>query len=183
MPLRTLLGGFLVWVLYPLWLIAGGIDYFCHRRSDIEHTSGPVESSFHVAEFVTVGFIVAAAALLEITLAVFVLMFAAACIHTVLSFVDVAHTIGRRRISALEQHVHGLLNVLPFMAVAVLAMMNWNDLLAGSALRWKDVPLTLQQQVLLVGGFLVLAGAPVFEELFRTRQHVRDEHPIVSSLR
>lgn len=183
MPLRTLLGGFLVWLLYPLWLVAGGIDYFCHRQTDIEHTSGPKESAFHVAEFVAVGFIVVAAAMLEITLAVLVLMFAAACVHTVLSFVDVSYTEGRRRITALEQHAHGVLNVLPFIVVALLAMMHWDDLLTGGALRWRDAPLTLQQQVALIGSFVVLAGTPVFEELFRTRQHVRDEHLIVSSQR
>lgn len=183
MPLRTLLGGFLVWILYPLWLVAGGIDYFCHRQTDIEHTSGPTESSFHLAEFISIGFIVASAALLEITLAVLVLMLAAACVHTVLSFVDVSYTIGRRRITVLEQHVHGVLNVLPFMAVALFAMLNWNELLTGSALRWKDAPLAPQQQLILIGSFVILAGAPVLEELFRTRQHVRDEHLIVSSQR
>jgi hypothetical protein len=79
--------------------------------------------------------------------------------------------------------VHGVLNVLPFIAVALLAMMHWDDLLMGSALRWKDAPLSLLQQVALIGPFVVLAGTPVFEELFRTFQHVRDEPLIVSSQR
>lgn len=183
MPLRALLGESLVWVLYPLWLVAGGIDYLCHRHTDIERTSGATESSFHIAEFLTIGFIVVAAALLEITLVVLILMFAAACVHTALAFVDVSYTIGRRRITALEQHVHGVMNVLPFVAVAILAMLNWDHLLYGSALRWKDAPLTLQQQILLISSFVILAGAPVFEELLRTKQHDRDEHLIASSQR
>src|SRR5690606_6298255 len=35
---------------YPAWLIAGGIDYWCHRHSSIERTSGVVESLYHVAQ-------------------------------------------------------------------------------------------------------------------------------------
>lgn len=183
MPLQTLLGGFLIWVLYPLWLVAGGIDYLCHRQTDIEHTSGAKESRLHVAEFATVAAIVMSAVLLEITLAVVVFLFAVACLHTFLSFIDVSYTLGRRHITTLEQHVHGVLNVVPFMAVAVLALLHWNDLLSGTALRWKDVPLSLQGQVILIGSFLLLAGTPVIEELFRTQRHVRDERLVTSAQR
>lgn len=182
MPLQTLLGGFLVWVLYPAWLIAGGLDYLCHRRTRIEHTTGPTESRLHVGEFAAVAAIVIPAVMLEITLAVVILMAAAACAHTVLSFIDVSYTLGRRPIPTLEQHVHGVLNVVPFIAVALLAILNWDELLVGSALRWKDAPLTLLEQLGLIGSFLILAGTPVIEEWFRT-QHVRDEHLVVSSQR
>ena len=182
MPLHTLLGGFLIWVLYPLWLLAGGIDYFCHRQTDIEHTSGATESRLHLAEFASVAIIVMCAVLLQITLAVAIFMFAAACIHTILSFIDVSYTLGRRHITTLEQHVHGVLNVVPFIAVALLVLLHWNELSSGAALRWKDSPLSLQLQVALLGGFLVIAGTPVIEELFRT-QHARNVQLAASAQR
>jgi hypothetical protein len=183
MPLRTLLSGFLIWVLYPLWLIAGGIDYLCHRRTHIEHTSGATESRLHVAEFAAVAAIVLPAVLMEITLALVVFMLAAVCLHAVLSFIDVEYTLGRRPIPSLEQHVHGVLNVVPFIAVALLALLHWNDLLSGTALRWKDAPLTLPVQIVLLGSFLILAGTPVIEERFRTQRYAREERLVASSQR
>jgi hypothetical protein len=37
-------------------------------------------------------------------------------------------------------------------------------------LRLKDQPLPTSQSILLLGSFFLLAGLPVFEELFRTRR-------------
>ena len=51
MSLLQTLWGLLLWVLYPLWLLAGAIDYVCHRRTNIEHTSGATESLLHLAQF------------------------------------------------------------------------------------------------------------------------------------
>jgi hypothetical protein len=55
MQYSSLLIGLLIGVLYPLWLLAGCIDYFCHRRTSIEQTSGIGECGFHVAQFAALG--------------------------------------------------------------------------------------------------------------------------------
>ena len=73
--------------------------------------------------------------------------------------------------------------VVPFMVVALLTLLHWNDLLAGTALRWKDEPLTAQAQIALLGSFLILAGTPVIEELFRTLRYAREERLVASSQR
>ena len=39
----------LQWFAMPLWLGAGVADWWCHRRTDIEHTAGPAESAIDVA--------------------------------------------------------------------------------------------------------------------------------------
>lgn len=174
MELRNLLGGFLVWVLYPLWLLAGAGDYLSHRFTRIERTSGTHESHFHIAQFVTIAVIFACAVLLEITLAVLAIMVLALIAHAALSMKDVAYTLGRRHISAFEQHVHGFMDVLPFIAVCLLALMNWDALTApawaSSMLRWKDEPLPTSHIALLLGSFTVLAGVPIAEEWFRSRR-------------
>jgi hypothetical protein len=171
MQLRMLLGGFLGWVLYPLWLIGGAIDYICHRRTDIQHTSGIQESWLHVAQFATMAVFFASAVLLQITLPVIILLVALVIAHTVLSFIDVSYTLGRRHISPSEQHAHGLLNVVPLIAVGLLAILNWQTLLPLSndpMIRVKDEPLAATHVAMLLGSFSVLAGGPVLEEWLRT---------------
>ena len=175
MQLRTLLSGFLTSVLYPMWLVAGASDYICHRRTRIERTSGVTESWLHVAQFISIAVIFVAAVLLEITLAVVIAMIVALIAHTVLSFIDVAYTMRYRHISTLEQHVHGFLDVIPFVAVGLLAILYWDEvsLANGAPLRLKDEPLSKVQAGVLLGSFGVLAGIPILEEWFRTR---RSEH-------
>jgi hypothetical protein len=176
MQLRTLLGEFLAWVLYPLWLLSGVTDYLCHRRTDISHTSGIRESWFHVAQFLTVALLFLCAVLLQVTLAVAILMVALVLAHSVLSFVDVSYTLGRRHISATEQHAHGFLDVIPLVAVGLLAVLNWEAMQARapgieqSAIRMKDQPLAAVHIAMLLGSFGVLAGGSVVEEWLRTHR-------------
>lgn len=47
---RLLLGG-----VMPLWLGAGLADWYLHRRSRIEDTSGPRESAIHARMFAETG--------------------------------------------------------------------------------------------------------------------------------
>lgn len=173
MQLRVLLGGFLAWVLYPLWLLGGAIDYVSHLRSDIQHTSGVRESWLHLAQLATMAVLFVCAVLLEITLPVILVLTGMVLTHTVLSFVDVSYTIGRRRISTVEQHAHGLLNVVPLVAVGLLAILNWGTLLApstASLIRFKDEPLGAMHIAILLGSFSVFGGGPVIEEWLRTQR-------------
>lgn len=174
MHLGTLLGGFLAWVLYPLWLLAGAGDYVSHRLTRIEETSGHDESWLHVAQFLAIAIIFASAVLLEITFAVLALMALALIVHAALSLTDVSYTLGRRHISAFEQHVHGFMDVIPFVAVCLLALMHWDTLVVPEVnrplLRWKDDPLEIVHIALLLGSFFVLAGVPIVEEWLRTRR-------------
>jgi hypothetical protein len=38
---------YLQYAILPIWFIAGVADYFCHRRSKVETTSGMTESLIH----------------------------------------------------------------------------------------------------------------------------------------
>jgi len=81
----------------------------------------------------------------------------------------VSYTQGRRFISSLEQHVHGYMEVLPVVAVGLLAVLNWEEVTAAQwILRWKSPPLASATHVALLGSFFVLTGAPIVEELIRT---------------
>ena len=116
--LKNLLETLLLWGIYPLWLLAGAGDYLCHRRTDIEHSSGSGESWFHLLQFLTLLIALAAAVLLTVNALVFGVMVVMVLTHSVLAHMDVSYTDGRRYISPLEQHIHGFMEVLPLVAVA-----------------------------------------------------------------
>jgi hypothetical protein len=156
-------------LLYALWLVAGLADYLCHRRTYIAGTSGAPESWLHLLQFLVLGLALLLGTLLVITPLVLVLIAIAVAGHSVLAFRDVSYTQGRRFISPLEQHVHGYMEVLPVVAVGLLAALNWDDVRAGTwTLRWKSPPLSPMVHLALLGSFFVLAGTPVIEELIRT---------------
>jgi hypothetical protein len=165
----------LVWGIYPAWLLAGAGDYLCHRRTDIERTSGVTESWLHVMQFVCLAVAFACAVLLQISAAVFVVLVALVIAHSFLSYIDVRYTDGRRRISPIEQSVHGFMDVLPLVAVAVLGVQHWQEIRVGSTAFALQAALDTQR-VLLLASFAVLAGLPVLEELLRGLRHHQIEH-------
>lgn len=170
MDLYALLLGLLVWVVYPMWLFAGAIDYLCHRRTDIALTSGVTESLLHVAQFLCLGAAFALAVFFEISPAVWTVMLLLVVAHSVLAFSDVSYTVGRRHIPALEQLVHGYMEVLPWIALLLLGILHWPSSQASSASQWFALKesMSLSSGVLLLGSFTVLAGVPILEELGRT---------------
>ena len=167
MKLHALTIDLLVYVLYPLWLLAGAIDYGCHRRTSIAATSGVVETWLHIAQFVTIAIVFFGAIFLEPTLAAIALLGTTVILHLVLSYVDVVYTQPKRYISPLEQHVHGFLDVLPIIAVCLLALLGLSEpqSTTGFALRFHEPATGI---TLLIASFIGLAGFPVIEEHLRT---------------
>jgi hypothetical protein len=173
--MRDALGALLIWGIYPAWLLAGAGDYLCHRRTDIERTSGVTESWLHVMQFVCLAVAFACAVLLQISAAVFVLLVALVIAHSLLSYIDVRYTEGRRRILPIEQSIHGFMDVLPLFAVALLGVQHWQEIRAGSTAFALQAGLDMER-VLLLSSFAVLAGLPVLEELLRGLRHHQIEH-------
>jgi hypothetical protein len=168
------LSALLIWIIYPLWLVAGAGDYLCHRKTDIERTSGVSESWLHVAQFGCLALALACAVLLQISAAVFVVMVVLVLTHSALSYIDVRYADGRRRILPIEQTIHGFMDVLPLMVLALLGVQYWQEIRAGS-MAFTVRPSIELDRVLLLSSFAVLAGLPVLEELLRTlrsRVHV-----------
>lgn len=176
MDIRELLQTLLVWGLYPVWLLAGAVDYLCHRQTDIEHTSGTRESWLHLLQFISLLIPFAAAALLHMNAIVFGVMAAVVIAHSVLAHIDVSYTDGRRHISPIEQLVHGFMDVLPIVALALIGVLHWSQITASpDAPVFSLRPLELER-ALLVASFAVLAGVPIVEELARTYRHRSERH-------
>jgi hypothetical protein len=168
MELQAIITLVLVGIFYPLWLAAGFVDYWCHKLTDIESTSGRTESWLHVAQFASLGVALSALALFVVTPASMLVLVAAVITHTALAFIDVTWTTGRRYIPPLEQHVHGYLDVLPVVAAFLILALHWTEL-RNASWQWQlRGSADMRQWWLLLASYFVLVGAPVFMELRRT---------------
>lgn len=112
-------------VVLPLWLLSGLADYICHARTDIAHTSGVHESLLHLLQTIEIGIPVLAFLFFSVDALVLVLMFAGVVAHTASSWSDLRYAYGLRRITPLEQYVHSFLNVLPWVALALVVVLHW----------------------------------------------------------
>ena len=173
--MRSWLSALLLWGIYPVWLLAGAGDYICHRRTNIERTSGATESWMHLAQFGCLAIAFACALLLEISAAVFVAMVLLVLTHSLLAYIDARYTEDRRRILPIEQTIHGFMDVLPLVAVALLGVQHWQEIRQGS-MTFARVPSIDLERVHLLTSFLVLAGLPILEELLRGLRHHEIKH-------
>ena len=136
--LWALLGG----VVLPLWLLAGVADYACHARMDLAHTSGRRESALHLLQLAEIGVPLLAFLFLEVTAATLLLMLAGVAAHTATSWRDIRYAAATRTIPPFEQYVHSFLNVLPWLALALVALLHWPVVaqLGDWGLRWREPP-------------------------------------------
>ncbi|MCG5262677.1 diguanylate cyclase [Cupriavidus gilardii] len=180
----------LMFALVPLWLVAGLGDWACHRRERIERNAGTYESALHLLMLAEVGVPVLLALFFEVNALVLAIMIVAVLVHAATAWWDVHYTYGRRIIGPTEQHMHGLLEVLPLTALALVAVAHWPQALAlfGVGDQAADFSLTPKQPP-LPGWYLAvvlvataLCGVlPFVEEFFRCRrwrrQHGLDPEP------
>lgn len=181
MATESLLQHFLMYIVVPVWLVAGLADYFCHKATRIERTSGVAESLLHLLQFVEVGVPLLAALFLEINAAVLLIMLAGLVLHQATAVWDVRYANATRHVPPVEQHVHGVLEMAPVIAAAIVAILHWPQLLSlfgiGSAprfeLEWKHDPLPGWYLVAVLSGVVVCGVLPYGEELVRT---LRNRH-------
>jgi hypothetical protein len=170
--------GILIWIVYPLWLAAGLTDLWCHRRTSIETTAGPIESALHLAQLASVGLAVLAGLFLEVTTSVLLAMGLLILAHSVLSFIDVSYTDSRRYISPFEQHVHAYMEVLPWTSLALTAILHPQAIMAVSwAVRTKQESLPAPVLAAVLVPALLFAVTPAVAELASTLRHPVARHP------
>lgn len=96
---------FVVNVILPVWLAAGVADWVCHRRTQIERTTGPKESLIHLGMLTEAAIPVLCGMFLEVTSPVRALAIAAALLHDATALWDVSYAATRREVTPIEQHV------------------------------------------------------------------------------
>jgi hypothetical protein len=167
---------YLMYFVVPMWVAAGVADWICHRASDIEHTGGVKESLLHLLMQAELGVPALGALFLEITSPLFALMIAAFLLHEATVLWDVAYAVSRREVTPIEQSVHSFLELVPLMAVSLLATLHWPEFLAifgfgralpGRRLRFKEKPLPKSYLLPLLAAIVLFEWVPYCEELVR----------------
>jgi hypothetical protein len=120
----------LLYLVFPLWVVAGFADWACHRRTGIALTSGLKENLLHLLMLVEVGVGMVAVALLEINAAVLVLVLAVFVVHELTVYWDLHYSTLLRDVGPFEQMVHSLLEILPLLSLSLLAASAWPQALA-----------------------------------------------------
>jgi hypothetical protein len=166
---------YLLYFVLPAWLVPGLLDWAMHRRTKIEHTSGTRESALHALMMAEVGVPVTLGLLFEATPLVLATMIGNLALHTATAFWDVSLAVRRQReVRPNEQHLHSLLEVLPFMATSFMLCLHWDQARAllrpGSAdwgLRLKRPRLPDRYLAGIGAGIAACLALPYAEELTR----------------
>jgi hypothetical protein len=166
----------LLYFILPLWLVAGLADYLCHRAARIELTSGYKESLLHLLMLAEIGIPLLAAIFFEINALVIAAMIVGFVLHQLTALWDTSFASQRRRITAIEQHVHSFLELLPLTAMLIVIILHWSQFLslwglgpeaARYHLVFKPDPLPW----VYVAGFLIASALlevlPFLEEFVR----------------
>jgi hypothetical protein len=168
----------LMLVVLPLWIAAGLADYLCHRADRIEETSGTAESLLHLLQFGLVGMPVTAALFLYPNAGLFLFAFVCIVLHHAVAAMDLVYADGLRRIAPREQMVHSFLEVLPFTAFLLLAVIHWPQFLSLLGLGPEPGRYAIELRPLPVAYTIAILGAaflfnilPYLEELRRCLRH------------
>jgi hypothetical protein len=174
METPDVLRAMLMYVILPLWLAGGFADYLCHRAAHIERTSGWKESLLHLAQFAEMGLPVLAALMLEINAGVILMMMICLVLHEATAIWDVRYANATRTVRPIEQHVHSMLEMLPFTGLLLVIALHWEQFIAlfgiGSA-RFEFVPksdpLPWSYILTMLALTLIFELLPYLEELCR----------------
>lgn len=163
MNLEDAVRGLILFGLLPLWMIAGFVDYLCHRQTRIEHTSGVRECVLHIVMGFQVGIPVFLALVFEVNVLVTLICLLMLVAHEVVAVWDVRLAEPVRRISIWETHAHAFLLTIPYYTFALMALLNWQAFAATISLDWS-AQLSLAPRAEPVGprGYLGWYFATVF---------------------
>ena len=163
----------LMYVVFPLWVVAGFADWACHARTGIAATSGLKENLLHWLMYAEVGVGMAAVALFEIDAAVLAIVLAGFVLHEATVYWDLDYSSMRRDIGPFEQMVHSFLELLPLVSLALLAVIAWPQALAlvqagdvapDWSLRPKQEPWPLAYITAALAASILFNGLPLVQE-------------------
>ena len=136
----------LMYVLVPLWIAAGLADWACHRATSIATTSGLRENLLHWLLMAEGGLVLVTIALCEVDAAVLLIAFAGFLAHEVTTYLELRYTVAKRQVRPVEQMVHSFMELLPLAILALLAAMQWDQVLALFDAGVPDFDLRAKQQ-------------------------------------
>jgi hypothetical protein len=167
---------YMLYFMLPLWMLPGIADWYFHRKTDIEHTSGTHESLTHQLMMGAIGVPILCALLCDINALVLAIMIAGYATHEGVSYWDVRYANKRREVPAIEQHTHSFLEMLPFMGASFAICLKPRQFAAifgrgDEAPRWrfehKRPALTPRYIATVLAAVTVCVALPYAEEFVR----------------
>lgn len=167
---------YLMYIIMPVWSLAGFLDWLWHRQTKIETTSGVKESVMHLLMMAEAGAPILTGLFLEMNAGALALMGAGWLAHEVTVAWDVKYTISRRKIFPREQHTHGYMQAIPFDIIATMVCLHPEQFLsllglgheeADFKLRFRKPPVPLKDFLVIVTCMGPVSGLPHVEELWR----------------
>jgi hypothetical protein len=165
----------LVYVVMPLWVIAGFLDYLCHRASDIEHATGVRESLIHWLMLMEVALPLVLAVFFRINAMLLALMIACLIAHEITGYLDLKIAMSTRKVTIFEHQVHSVLEILPLTAILLVMALHWPQTQALFGLGHETADLSLGPKqtprwgeiIPPAAAFFLLTVAPYAEEIWR----------------
>ena len=180
---EEILHNMILFLFLPLWVLCGGMDYWCHRKTKIEENSGVKESLQHCLMGLQVGAPLFMVIYLEITVLVLLLCIVFFIWHEITAHRDLVYANDVRVISILEQHLHGYLATIPFFLLSVVFAYNWPtfiDLIqfnwaGGMSLAFRQDPVGPDNYMKWYASFMLIwAVIPYTEELIRCMRYAKN---------
>lgn len=133
-----------------VWLFAGMLDFGFHRRTDLPHTSGLGESTLHLLQLGLVGGAIMLAMLFEIDVLVIAAMALLVLVHAFVGYADTRHAFRYRSILPMEQHIHSVLDMAPWIGLGLVVAVTWPAAISA------DFPLNLRRPALPIPVWLLV---------------------------
>lgn len=161
-------GALLAWgalVLYWLWTIAGCLDFACHRATNLPATSGIAESRLHLVQLALCGVGTSMVLALSPTAGLAVIVAVIVLVHAWAGYRDTRAAFrGGRTILPVEQHLHSVLDVAPWVALAAVSWLAWRAPATQWSLELRQVPISLATWAMVVVPGLALCVVPALVE-------------------
>ncbi|MGI9221938.1 MAG: diguanylate cyclase [Woeseiaceae bacterium] len=176
METKELLMNLILFGLLPLWGISGLIDWYCHRRSNIETTSGLKESLIHSLMGIQLGIPIILALFFYVNVSVLLICLIAMLMHEFVAHWDVHYSAPKREITIWEVHVHNYMATIPLFLCMLLVVINWDMFLNLITFNWAGNMAFERVEIPHGGsgylmGYLIFMGitcvVPYFEENLR----------------
>jgi len=136
MTTAELLINLILYGMLPLWGIAGLVDWYCHRSTNIETTSGWRESLIHSAMGLQVGIPILLGLVFKINVMILLICLFAWALHEIVAHWDVHYSAPKRHISIWETHAHNYLATLPLYLIMLIGVINWDVVIKLVTFDW-----------------------------------------------
>ena len=126
----------ILYVILPIWTVAGAVDWWCHRRTKIEKTAAAREPRSTIMG-VQVGLPILACLMFEVNVLLMLFCFFILITHEYVAHQDIVYATPRRHISHLETHVHSYLSTVPFYLVSLIVVRRFDSFIKMITLDWS----------------------------------------------